>query len=93
MRNPGSKTLIHLAALTACAVLALPALAQSAETPATTPDAAPEVNPGASVLSTVVITGSRISARGFTQPTPTTRLTASDLEKAAHPNIFQSLVE
>jgi iron complex outermembrane receptor protein len=93
MRNPGSKNLIHLAALTACAVLPLPALAQSVETPATTPDAAPEVNPRPSVLEAVIISGSRISARGFTQPTPTTRLTASDLEKAAHPNIFQSLAE
>ncbi|TWI69832.1 TonB-dependent receptor-like protein [Pseudoduganella lurida] len=43
--------------------------------------------------ATVVVSGSRIAARGFTQPTPTTSLSAVDFEKAAKPNMFESLVE
>lgn len=41
----------------------------------------------------VRISGSRIAARGFTQPTPTTSLTTADLEKAAKPNLFNTLAE
>jgi hypothetical protein len=36
---------------------------------------------------------SRIAARGFTQPTPTTSLSSADLEKAAKPNLFNTLTE
>jgi outer membrane receptor protein involved in Fe transport len=82
-------TLIHRAALAACAGLALSAQAQTA------PDAAPAA-PGqeaSNVLSPVVVTGSRISAKGFTQPTPTTRIDVGDMEKAAKPNLFNALAE
>jgi iron complex outermembrane recepter protein len=84
-----SPTLIHRAALAACASLALSAQAQ------TTPEAAPagEGQEASKVLSPVVVTGSRISAKGFTQPTPTTRMEAADLEKAAKPNLFNALAE
>ena len=40
---------------------------------------APEAD---ATVSEVVVTGSRIASRGFTQPTPTTTVTAEDLEKA-----------
>jgi outer membrane receptor protein involved in Fe transport len=44
-------------------------------------------------VTTVVVSGSRIAARGFSQPTPTTTLTADDLAKAAKPNLFETLIE
>jgi outer membrane receptor protein involved in Fe transport len=44
-------------------------------------------------MSEVVVTGSRINARGFTQPTPTTTVTSEDLERASQPNIFQAIVQ
>ncbi|MGM9485700.1 TonB-dependent receptor plug domain-containing protein [Roseateles sp. NT4] len=82
-------TLIHRAALAACASLAFSAQAQ------TTPEASPaaEGQEASNLLSPVVVTGSRINARGFTQPTPTTRLDAVDMEKAAKPNLFNALAE
>lgn len=87
MNAPRRKNLIHVATLAACASLALPAQAQN--------DAAPpaEADSGSNVLSTVVVTGSRISARGFTQPTPTTRMVAADLEKSAEPNLFNAIAD
>jgi outer membrane receptor protein involved in Fe transport len=95
MHTPGHPTLIHLAVLGVCAGLALPAQAQAAEA---TPPAPAEgqqeaAGSGSNVLNTVVVSGSRISARGFTQPTPTTRLVAADLESAAKPNLFNALAE
>jgi iron complex outermembrane recepter protein len=45
------------------------------------------------VLSEVVVTGTRLTAEGFVQPTPTTMLNTEDLEKSAHPNIFNTIVE
>ncbi len=85
-------TLIHRAALAACASLALSAQAQ------TTPEAAPPApaadnHDASNILSPVVVTGSRISAKGFTQPTPTTRIDMGDMEKAAKPNLFNALAE
>src|SRR5205823_2278135 len=44
-------------------------------------------------MTVVRVSGSRIAARGFTQPTPTTSLSAADLEKAAQPNMFETLAE
>ncbi|KQW41152.1 MULTISPECIES: TonB-dependent receptor domain-containing protein [unclassified Roseateles] len=91
MRTPGHRTLIHLAALGACASLAVAAHAQDAAPAA---EAQPEVSTsGSNLLSPVVVTGSRIAARGFTQPTPTTRMVAADLEKTAKPNLFNAIAE
>lgn len=84
-------TLIHLAALAACAGLALGARAQTAAPGQPASD--PPQEAGSNVLSPVVVTGSRINARGFTQPTPTTRIDAVDMEKAAKPNLFNALAE
>ncbi len=55
---------------------------------ATTP-AVEAVNPAA----VVTVSGSRIASRGFTQPTPTTTLSAADLAKGAQPNLFNTIVE
>lgn len=90
MHTPGHRTLIHLAALGACASFALAARAQDAapEAPADAASAS-----ASNVLSPVIVSGSRISARGFTQPTPTTRMVAADLDKLAKPNLFNAIAE
>ena len=72
-----SPTLIHRAALAACASLALSAQAQTAPEAAPAAQAA-ENQEASNVLSPVVVTGSRINAKGFTQPTPTTRIASLD---------------
>ncbi len=41
--------------------------------------------------ATVVVTGTRITSGGFSAPTPTTVLSADDLEKVAQPNIFTAI--
>ncbi|MFL6603541.1 MAG: TonB-dependent receptor plug domain-containing protein [Steroidobacteraceae bacterium] len=43
--------------------------------------------------ATIVVTGTRITSRGFTAPTPTTIVTAEDLSKTAQPNIFTSVTQ
>ena len=57
--------------------------------------AAQEPATGASAQPTTVVqvSGTRIAARGFTQPTPTTSLSTADLERAAKPNLFNTLAE
>src|SRR5262245_56755201 len=44
-------------------------------------------------ISEIVVTGSRISTSGFSQPTPTSMITAADIEKAAAPNLFNTIAE
>lgn len=44
-------------------------------------------------LEELVVTGSRITSAGFTQPTPTTMLSAPDIEKVAAPNLFDAIAE
>jgi outer membrane receptor protein involved in Fe transport len=89
---------MNLAVASACAVLAMPGHAQEvqAETAAASPEPAKPAEAAAASTgsgNTVVVSGSRIAARGFTQPTPTTSLSSADLDKAAKPNIFESLIE
>ncbi|MEM8512674.1 iron complex outermembrane receptor protein [Massilia sp. MP_M2] len=100
MRTPVQRTLISLAVASACWMVGAAAHAQQAQTePAidTTPEAtAPEATAAVAEpasTSVVRISGSRIAARGFSQPTPTTSLSAADLEKAAKPNLFNTLTE
>jgi iron complex outermembrane receptor protein len=95
MHTPFQKTLMGLAVAGACSVMAAPSHAQEAPAtaPATSPAAATVAAAPADGVTTVVVSGSRIAARGFSQPTPTTTLTAADLEKAAKPNLFDSLTE
>lgn len=100
MRQPVQRTLISLAVASACWMVGH-AHAQEAQTEApastdTTEQApvATDTAAAADAPTTVVrISGSRIVARGFTQPTPTTSLTTADLEKAAKPNLFNTLAE
>jgi len=100
MRTPVQRTLISLAVASACWMVGAAAHAQQAQTEpatdtapeATAPEAAPTAAEPAST-SVVRISGSRIAARGFSQPTPTTSLSAADLEKAAKPNLFNTLTE
>jgi len=80
------RSLINLAVAGACAMLASQAYAQQAEAAGSPEEAKPADN-------TVVVSGSRIAARGFNQPTPTTTLSSADLDKAAKPNIFEALTE
>ena len=106
MRTPVQRTLISLAVASACwnVGIAHAQQVQPEPTPAadsaeqTTPaDAAQATNvpaPADGAAATVVrISGSRIAARGFTMPTPTTSLTSADLEKSAKPNLFNTLAE
>ncbi|OIJ44530.1 TonB-dependent receptor domain-containing protein [Massilia timonae] len=109
MRTPVQRTLISLAVASACwsvgaahaqqAQLEPDTPAAAADAAAQTPptDAAPspaEAAPATGEASNVVrISGSRIAARGFTMPTPTTSLTSADLEKSAKPNLFNTLAE
>ena len=105
MRHPIERTLMNLAVASACACLAMPGYAQQAAapapqtgadqsvTPAATP-ATPEAPAAGGTPDTVVtVSGSRIASRGFTQPTPTTTLSAADLTKNAQPNVFNTIAE
>ncbi|NGZ86181.1 TonB-dependent receptor domain-containing protein [Duganella aceris] len=100
MQTPFQRSIINLAVASACGILAMSAHAQQAPTDAAAaPAAAPVAAPVAAApeadeaVKTVVVSGSRIAARGFSQPTPTTTLSSADLDKAAKPNIFESLIE
>ena len=71
---------------------------QEAVAPATQQDVAqaPQMQAApapANAPNTVVVSGSRIAARGFTQPTPTTSLSSDDLAKNAQPNLFNTIAE
>jgi len=105
MHTPFQRTLINLAVAGACAVLSAAGHAADAQTgtPAATGASTDDVKPAsgeaipplpdaAAPSTTVVVSGSRIAARGFTQPTPTTSLTIADIDKAAKPNMFDALV-
>ena len=100
MRTPLQRTLINLAVASACGVLGAAAHAQQVEqaptVQASPSDASTQTAGTAPVVAetnVVRISGSRIAARGFTQPTPTTSLSSADLEKAAKPNLFNTLAE
>ncbi|MGO4381474.1 TonB-dependent receptor plug domain-containing protein [Pseudoduganella sp. RAF53_2] len=92
MHTPAQRTLIHLAVASACCMMAIPGYAQQVSTEAPKADEAATTE-AAPVTQVVQVSGSRIAARGFTQPTPTTSLGAADLEKAAQPNLFDTIAE
>ena len=87
MRKPNRKTLINLAVASACSWLAMSAHAQEVAPGADQPAPAPSVD------AVVTVSGSRIASRGFTQPTPTTTLSAAELDKVAKPNLFNAIAE
>lgn len=106
MRTPVQRTLISLAVASACwsvgaahAQQTQPDPAPAADTavqtaPVDAADSAAAPAPADAAPTTVVrVSGSRIAARGFTMPTPTTSLTSADLEKSAKPNLFNTLAE
>jgi iron complex outermembrane recepter protein len=74
-----------------------PAYGQSAagSGESTTPSGSPAAGGDAEHVdvSTIVVTGTRITTRGFEAPTPTTMVTAEDLQKTAQPNIFTSIAQ
>ena len=91
MRTPLQRTLINLAVASACGMLAAAVHAQDAQPAPQAPAA--DATPAVPETNVVRISGSRIAARGFSQPTPTTSMSAADLEKAAQPNLFNTLIE
>lgn len=42
-------------------------------------------------VTEIIVTGSRITSSGFSQPTPTSMISAVDIEKAAAPNLFNTI--
>lgn len=44
-------------------------------------------------LTEIVVTGSRIQSTGYSQPTPTSVISAEDIEKRAAPNLFNTIAE
>ena len=80
---------------------AAPTVAPAAVEPAAAPaqpaaaaiEAVPEPAAEVAKENVVTVSGSRIAARGFTQPTPTTSLGAEDLAKTAKPNLFNAIAE
>lgn len=80
----------QLRSLVACAtspalLLAAHAVVAQQVPPTTTPPAEE------GVINEVVVTSSRVSATGFTAPTPTSTLTADDLQKVAPLNVTEAL--
>src|SRR5438067_7507483 len=93
MRKPLQRSLINLAVASACGMLGAAAHAQQAQAGDTrTADTAGPAQP-AKDMTVVRVSGSRIAARGFTEPTPTTTLTAEELAKDAQPNLSTTLAE
>ena len=102
MTTPTRNTIMRLAVASACSWIALAAHAQQVAAEAQAPAAAeaaatlPAAGEPAAELpqeNVVTVSGSRIAARGFTQPTPTTSLGAEDLAKTAKPNLFNAIAE
>jgi outer membrane receptor protein involved in Fe transport len=75
-----------LTALFASASLLALATASAAQTPGA-------AQPGAEMAETVVVTGTRIQATGFTAPTPTTIVGTEQIEKNAQPNIYTTIAQ
>jgi outer membrane receptor protein involved in Fe transport len=107
-RVPGSGIRISAMMATSVAALMATSLAapasasaqvaeQTASTIATTQEAPPVASASSSIqeraVSEIVVTGSRITASGFSAPTPTTVIGAAQIAKNAEPNIFNTVVQ
>lgn len=92
MRTPLQRTLINLAVASACGMLGAAAHAQQVQDGAAPADTTASAQP-AQDAAVVRVSASRIASRGFTEPTPTTTLSAEELAKDAKPNLFDSLTE
>jgi outer membrane receptor protein involved in Fe transport len=92
---------ISLAALMATTALAAPALAQAGAPGSPATLVAPPLTSGPATggapstqgAQEILVTGSRITASGFSAPTPTTVIGAKDIAKTAEPNIFNTIVQ
>jgi outer membrane receptor protein involved in Fe transport len=84
--------LINLAVASACGMLGAAAHAQQVQDGAAPADTTASAQP-AQDAAVVRVSASRIASRGFTEPTPTTTLSAEELAKDAKPNLFDSLTE
>ncbi|HWU02238.1 MAG TPA: TonB-dependent receptor [Novosphingobium sp.] len=75
---------------------ALPAAAQQASAApdiAPAPTSAPTQAPRGPTEAEIIVTGSRITASGFTAPTPTTVVSIAQLQQSAQPNLYDSLAQ
>jgi iron complex outermembrane receptor protein len=81
----GSTLLSALLATSAFATIMSAGVAQAQTAPAATPDT--------SVVTEIVVTGTRIRSTGFSAPTPTQVLGEADIERAAQPNIFTAITQ
>lgn len=80
---------MYVGSVSALAIWAVAACAHAGGQVAAS-DAAPAKDES---VTEVVVTGSRITSRGFTQPTPTTTLSTLDIQKTAEPNIFNTVAQ
>jgi outer membrane receptor protein involved in Fe transport len=72
--------------------MAMPLTAHAQDAPSVLASGATAGDEGSSTSEPeLVVTGSRLTARGFNQPTPTTTVTLDDIEKAAQPNLFATI--
>ncbi|RYY02881.1 MAG: TonB-dependent receptor [Gammaproteobacteria bacterium] len=70
---------------TSCSVAVLMGLALAAQVYAE--------EPADTDIQEVMVTGSRLTSSGFTQPTPTTSMTQADIERSAEPNVFNTIAK
>jgi outer membrane receptor protein involved in Fe transport len=92
----GVAALISIGTSAQAQVIATQALASAQVAPAATagaPLAAPTVAPDDATTNEVQVTASRIDRKGFVAPTPTTVLTASDLQFGGETNLGQALAD
>ena len=92
MSIPFRRNVMHFAVASACCWIGSPGYAQQ-QPEAAAPAETPNREPAPARVETVTVSGSRLVARGFSQPTPTTTLSSADLEKSAKPNVFNTLIE
>jgi outer membrane receptor protein involved in Fe transport len=80
-----------LLAASALIAVATPAWAQTAaeKSPAPVQDPAPSET----AIAEIVVTGTRITASGFTAPTPTTVISMEQLQATAAPNLYDSIAQ
>src|SRR5882724_4794713 len=84
---PRARRDLYLSFVSVLALSVMAVRAGAAEVPRADPDTSATGQP----LEELVVTGSRITSAGFTQPTPTTMLSAPDIEKVAAPNLFDAI--
>ena len=101
-RRGSAVSVVALAAGLACLPLSAHAQDRATATTQEIDPAAPalapapsirQTEPEAAVGSDIIVTGSRITASGFTAPTPTTVLGEEQIQNNAQPNIFNTIAQ